>query len=241
MSNMAELIAPRPGDAHPSSGLGRVVVHLILFEIGKLAEQFQLAPLDDVDEERYVRALSPLLKAMRDEFAPHNLRPRSKELSQVRAGIREFERWRRKPSEEELRGIVDKAMGIVRTQVSGADMQARRVFRPGSLPAIPAASDEDREPPAWLPELAQAVGGNELMAKTFIVPLLNMDEASARRAIAKIREGREAARARVDREEERAKRETRAKRASFTSRCLSQVLGQMRASRAEQGAQETPQ
>jgi hypothetical protein len=175
---IATLLAPRPSDAHPSSGLGRVVVHLVLFEIGKLAEQFSLEPLDDVDEERYTRAIAPLLRAMRDEFGPGNLRPRESELRRVRSGIRELERWRRKPTEAELREVVDKVMGIERVVVTGADAQARRVVSAGSehraLPAF-----EDHDDLSWVRDFPRS--GSLERDTTLLRAIKNVDDPASRR------------------------------------------------------------
>ena len=213
-----ELMKPQQGDYHPMSGYGRVVLRLVLLEVDRLCDQFQLEVCDDVDAERYERALVGFYVLAHRQWSPQSPSPCGEQLRQIRSGIREFERWRRKPTEEELRQIVDKACGIERQEVSGADAAARRVVSAPRLPELPPAPRGDTLP-SWLPSLVDAVGDNDLALQTFMMPLLNMSENGAYRAIENIRKGVESGKERRERMVEEARRVRRSERQSFVGRC----------------------
>jgi hypothetical protein len=223
--DISDLLKPQPGDIHPSSGLCRVIEHLVFLEINKLAALYSLPLLDDVDEERYLRSLAPFLRAVKSGWTPQNPRPLADELRKVRAGIREFERWRRKPTEEELLEVVCGALGQDKpVPVTGGEVQARALVTApprNLLPQAPARAER----PVWLEEFAAVVEGNELLAKTAIRPLLNMSDDAARRAILMMKAGKESKRAGDSEilQQQRASTERRKARTDFVGSLLAEV------------------
>jgi hypothetical protein len=193
VSSIEDLFRPLPGDAHPASGVCRVIAHLVIHEINRVAEGAGLPLVDDVDEDRYIPAIAPLLARAKRDWRQDNPRPCADELKSVRASIREFDRWKRKPTAQELSEAVYKALGIERpVSVAGGDAEARRVINaPKSLPASP---DAEKTAPSWLSDFAEVVGDNELLSQATIRPLLNMSEGAARRAILMMKAGKESKR-----------------------------------------------
>lgn len=232
--NFADLVKQRPGDTHPASGLSRGVLHLVMLEMDRLAETFELPPCDDIDEERVMLALAPYLRAVKNAFSEQNQTPLGDELKKIRCGIREYARYRRLPTGEEISEIVYRALGQEKpVLVPGGEAQARRV-----VSAPPRALLEPRQgqnaSPSWLGEFAEVVGDNDLLAKTAIRPLLNMSEPAARRAILMMRTGKEKKLAgdSENLERQRASTQRRKGRTDFVSGLLAEVKAINRA-RAE--------
>jgi len=226
-TSLEELQRQDPEDNHPSSGLTRGIMRLVLLEVDKVATIAGLPECDDVDEARYLRALAPYLRAVKDAWSEDNQKPLGSELGNIRAGIREFARWRRTPTEDEVSEIVYRALGRERPAVvSGGDAAARRVVSAPSAPALPAVPHSEKSAPRWLPEFAHAVGENELAQRTFIVPLLNMsDEGQIRRAITAIADGRQKAKEGTGAERivQQAQRQRKQERRGYIDNCLKSV------------------
>lgn len=222
-TTLAEHQKPQPQDSHPAAAHCRGVVFLVFLEVQRIAEACGLPDVDDVDEKAYLRALTPYLRAVKKAYSEQSPRPLGEELGKIRASVREFGRWRRKPTEKELTEIVCRAMGIESPQaITGADEAARRIVTtPKALPPVPL---DAREAPAWLPEFAEAVGGNELAIKPFLLPLLNMSDDAARKAIAAIKRGRDRARMNPERMIEQARHQRRTERTDFVTRCVRDVV-----------------
>ena len=228
------LLAPQEGDASPASGFARLVMRVVIAEVDKICAQFDLPECDELDEERYERAMGGYLAMAARQWSPQTPTPCGAELRAIRSGIREFERWRRKPNEEELQAIVDKACGITRQSITGADEAARRVVSQPQVLGLPPVPDDLRGMPAWLPNLVAAVGDNELAISTFMVPLLNMTEGEARKAIARIAEGVRAAKERKEGAAQKARAQGRTARQSYVKRCQQEAIRLARAARHEE-------
>ena len=235
---------PLPGDAHPSSGACRVVTHLIFHEINRVAETAQLPALDETDERRYLPAIKPLVEAVKARWSSQNPLPCRDEVEQVRASIREFDRWRRKPTGLELRDIIRDALGLLALteMLTGAQEAERTVL--GAPQEFRQRQEESRqsqpEPPAqdeapklrqddlpeWLPAFARAVGHNELKQKTFLIPLLQIkDKEAIYRAIAAIEQGNTVDRNKrqAERLVEQAQRQRKKERTSYVGSCLTSI------------------
>ena len=231
-NSVEALMLPQAGDSHPSSGLSRGILRIVLLEIDKIAQIYDLPLCDDVDEDRYFRAIAPYLRAVKAAWREDNQRPLGAEFGKIRAGIRDLGRWRRMPSEEEVAEIVFAALGMNET---GAEAEARRVIAAPRLPQLPSVPANKKQLPPWLLEFASAVGDNELAQKTFIVPLLNMSDEAARRAIGKTAEGRDKARdsahgTSAERMAQAGKRLRQQERRTFVDDCLRSVRGIVRES-----------
>lgn len=226
-TSLEELQRTVPGDDSPCVGLIRGIMRLVLLEVDKVATIAGLPECDDVDEKRYLRALAPYLRAVKDAWSEENQKPLGSELGNIRAGIREFARWKRTPTEEEVSEIVYRALGRERPHATtGADAQARRLVSVPQAAALPPVPQGQKEAPSWLPEFAHAVGDNELAQRTFIVPLLNMaDDGAARRAICSIAEGRDKAKqgSGEDRLVLQAQRQRKQERRGYIDNCLRSV------------------
>jgi len=223
VNSVEDLFRPMPGDTHLASGVCRVITHLVIHEINRVAEAANLPLVDDVDEERYLPAIAPLLTRAKRDWRQDNPRPCGDELKAVRAAIREFDRWRRKPTAEELSETVYKALGIEKpVPVSGGDAEARKV-----VTAPPAFKEEQPRPerPSWLVEFAEVVGDNELLAGVAIRPLLNMSDGAARRAILMMRAGKEQKRSGDSEhlQQQRASTERRKARTDYVGSLLAEV------------------
>ena len=224
--SFSELSKPRPGDTHPASGFSRGVLHLVMLEMDRLAETFELPPLDDLDEERVMHALAPYLRAVRSAFCEQNQAPLGPELRKIRSGIREFARWRRLPTQEEISEIVYGALGQEKPAiVTGGEAQARSVVSAPPRALLEPTPQSSSSRPTWLEEFAEVVGDNELLAKTAIRPLLNMSDGAARRAILMMRAGKESKRAGDSEhlQQQRASTERRQARTDYVGSLLAEV------------------
>lgn len=218
---LAEHKQQQQGDSHPAVAHCRGVVYLVLSEVAKVAEACGLPEVDAVDEDAYIRALAPYLRSVKAHYSQSNQQPLGSELGMIRAKIREFNRWRRKPSEREMTQIVCDVMGLEIQVITGGDEQSRQVVSPERM--IAPKKRQDR--PDWLPELAAAVGDNELAIKTFLPCLLNIqDDREARKAIAAIAEGRRRHKAGMNRAELEARQQARKDRRRFVDDCAREVL-----------------